>query len=389
VTRSKNRDRKKSGGKQAKRIQRPRLIVLAYAFFVLLVCGVFTVRHLRAPSEAPGPPPIWPDEVEARVIAVLESHQAQEIRRHSLRYGAGTRLLEAVLPDSASLTRLNLAVTESLDELPVEILEVRSAERGRALNLRVGKGGVAILELRARIQRPATEAAAPVPPGLPKVAIIIDDLGHNQRSVVLDLVDLDHRLTFGVLPGRPHSMALARLCYDEGREVILHQPMEPLGAADPGPFALTAALSVAEIGALVPANLARVPCAVGLNNHMGSKATADAPAMSALLDAIDDQGGLYFVDSATGRESVALALARARGLPASRASVFIDARDEPESISKSLTTLRKVAERRGHAIGIGHPRPNTYEVLATRLGELEGAVWNLVPASVVVGLERI
>ena len=379
--------RKGQSGKKARRGPRPRVAVLIYVLLVFLICGIAAVRYLRAPRVPPPPERSVPERVEARVLEVLVEYGAGDVRSFPLRYGGGTRRIDVALPDSISLTRLNLALTESIEDLSAEIVERSLVERGHALKMRVSHEGQHFLELRARIRRP--EASLGSRPELPKVAILIDDLGHNQRAMVRDFIGLDHRLTFGVLPGRPHSVALARLCFETGREVIVHQPMEPISGLAPGPFAVMTEMSGARIRDLIHCNLARVPCAVGLNNHMGSKATADTRVMTAVIDAVAEAGGLYFVDSATTPHSSVRRIAEEHDLPCSVASVFIDAVDEPGAIAQGLSQLGRMAARRGHAIGIGHPRPHTYEVLATRLGEMEGDVWNLVPASVVLGLERI
>ncbi len=381
--------RKGSSSKKTQRGPRPGVAALVYVLFVFLVCGIATVRYLRSPRVSPPPERSVPEQVESRVLAILQEHGAGDIRSFPLRYSGGTRRIEVALPDSVSLTRLNLALTESIEGLSAQIVERSLVERGNALKMRVSHEGLHFLELRARIQRPDVSSGAPPELRLPKVAIVIDDLGHNQRAIVRDLVGLDHRLTFGVLPGRPHSIALARLCFDNGREVIVHQPMEPVGGLDPGLFALTTEMTGAQIRRVILGNLARVPCAVGFNNHMGSKATADARVMAAMIDAVAEAGGLYFVDSATTPHSAGRRIAGERDLPCAAASVFIDAIDEPGAIASGLAELGRMAAHRGHAIGIGHPRPHTYDVLATRLGEMEGETWNLVPASVVLGLERI
>lgn len=361
--------------------------MLAYALLVVLVAGVAALRHLQSNRLSPAESPPLATEVEERVTQVLLRFGAGPVRVDVPRYGDGSRLIDADLPDSVSLTRLNLALGEALDGLSIEAADCRLAEHGQTLDCRYEHAGALLVELRARRVFAQTGLDA-TGPELPKVAIIIDDLGHSQQQVVLDLVDLDPRLTFGVLPGRPHSRALAWHCYQGGREVILHQPMEPLAALNPGPYALTTDMEEEDLEGLLRANLDRVPCAVGVNNHMGSRATADSTLMAHFMAAMADQAPLYFVDSRTSIRSVALSAARRRGVPAAATTVFLDDQNEPEAIAAALDLLGRIAWRRGSAIGIGHPRQQTYEALALALGEMEGQIWNLVPASVVVGMER-
>ena len=90
-----------------------------------------------------------------------------------------------------------------------------------------------------------------------------------------------------MIPRLRHSTESAEAAHLAGHEVILHQPMEPEpGDANPGDGALLVGMGRRQVAKLLAENLDDVPHAVGLNNHMGSRATADEELMDAVLGAV-------------------------------------------------------------------------------------------------------
>ena len=121
-------------------------------------------------------------------------------------------------------------------------------------------------------------------------------------------------LTLSVLPHVRYGDAIARDARAAGKGVMLHLPMEPRSGAYPGPGEVKVAMDDAAIAAQVHDDMASVPLAAGVNNHEGSRATADDRVMRAVSAAIAEHH-LFFVDSRTGADSVA---ARTRRRPGSR-----------------------------------------------------------------------
>lgn len=220
---------------------------------------------------------------------------------------------------------------------------------------------------------PATEPADGGASAGPRVALVIDDLGQRLGGPDAALLDLPVPLTLAVLPGRPQSRAIAdRATTPRGpddparRELFLHLPMEPEGypSPDPGPGALLRGQSPAQVAGLLDGALASVPGAVGVNNHMGSAATADSLLMSALMAALAERG-LRFLDSLTTPRSVAWRAAREAGVPTTRNRIFLDAAPADEAtIAARLAELVATARRSGAAVGIAHPHAATAAVLA-------------------------
>jgi uncharacterized protein len=196
-----------------------------------------------------------------------------------------------------------------------------------------------------------TPVAGPVHPvTLGRLAIIIDDAGYD-LGALQPFLELPMPLAISVLPNLPHSVEAARRVRDAGKELLLHLPMEPEGGEDPGPGALRTTDAADELERLLDSALATVPGAVGVNNHMGSKATADRAFMAVLLAALGRRN-LFFVDSRTTNLTVAAEEAGKLGVPYLARKVFLDAVDG--GIEESLASAVDAAARGGFAVAIGH-----------------------------------
>ncbi|MFB3923891.1 MAG: divergent polysaccharide deacetylase family protein [Terriglobia bacterium] len=219
---------------------------------------------------------------------------------------------------------------------------------------------------------------------LRRAAIIIDDLGQDLAAANA-LLGFPYPLTFSVLPHLPHSAETAEKAHREGREVMLHLPMEPESSAKPGPGEIRVGMREAEVDRLLDQNLGSVPYAAGVNNHMGSRATTDAALMREVVKVLH-QRRLFFVDSRTTAQSVAFEVARKEELPSFYRSVFLD---DTETVPYTLGQLREflhVIESQGVAIAIGHPYPSTIQALRRFLPEFERSDIQLVPASELLSL---
>jgi polysaccharide deacetylase 2 family uncharacterized protein YibQ len=223
----------------------------------------------------------------------------------------------------------------------------------------------------------------PPPRALPKVAIIIDDLGYDRR-IAAKFLALDPGLTFSVLPFTPHTRSIARSIRKRGRELMLHLPMEPIEypTTDPGPGALLTHMSPDQLIAQLRRDLAAVDGIKGVNNHMGSKMTAESTQMYQIFSVLK-QRDLYFVDSRSTARTVGRPSARLFQLPFAERDVFIDHVNEPGFIRHQLDELVRIARKTGVAVGIAHPSPTTLRILQELLPEMKSKV-ELVPVSEVV-----
>ncbi len=234
-------------------------------------------------------------------------------------------------------------------------------------------------------EEPAAQVvSAPGPAPVARVAVLIDDLGARTADVER-LLALGVPLSYAVLPYEPKTKEVAALLASRGAEVLCHLPMEPEGNEDPGPGALAEGMSAGEVARRTRAAIEAVPGAVGVNNHMGSRLTADPTAMHAVLGVVAERG-LFFVDSRTTAESVAEEVARELGVPNAARDVFLDAEIDTPSIAAELDRLLDLARARGAAIAIAHPHRATLELLERELPRLKARGFELVPVSYL--LER-
>jgi polysaccharide deacetylase 2 family uncharacterized protein YibQ len=220
-------------------------------------------------------------------------------------------------------------------------------------------------------------------------AIIIDDLGGNLEAA-RQLLALPYSLTFSVLPYLRDSVETAEEAHRAGYEVMLHLPMEPEAGsqASPGKGEIHIGMTSFEVEHILQSDLASVPHAVGVNNHMGSRATADPRLMTAVMRSLAGHH-LYFVDSRTTAASVALEAARQQGLPAFYRSVFLDDIETAPYTLGQLRQFRRVLEEQGTALAIGHPYPTTIAALAKFLPQLESDEVQLAPASRLMRLPEV
>jgi hypothetical protein len=152
---------------------------------------------------------------------------------------------------------------------------------------------------------------------------------------------------------------------------------------DPGPNALLVDLAIDELQRRIDWNLSQFDGYVGINNHMGSRFTANAGALAEVMVELRRRG-LLFLDSRTGGNSLAVTAAHEHGVPVVARDVFIDHVQTPEAVRAALEEIERVARRNGHAIAIGHPRDITIEALAEWLPQLETRGLRLVPVSALV-----
>lgn len=208
-------------------------------------------------------------------------------------------------------------------------------------------------------------------PGGPRVAIVIDDMGHD-RSRLTEIISLDMSITVAVLPGRRFSEEIAESAYAAGLEVIVHLPMEPVDSEknDPGDGALYTRMTPEEVRSGVIGALRGVPHATGVNNHMGSLFTSNERLMREVIEVVRERG-IFFLDSRTTPGSVGYSLTREMGARGAARSVFLDNERKVDYITERLDELVRIAGKNGSAIAIGHPYPETIEALRKAVPAIE------------------
>ncbi|MQX34945.1 divergent polysaccharide deacetylase family protein [Roseospira navarrensis] len=227
----------------------------------------------------------------------------------------------------------------------------------------------------------------PHPGQRPMIAIVMDDLGLD-RARTARVAALPGPLTLSFMAYAPDLPAQSLAGAAFGHELMLHMPMQPGSrTVDPGPGALMVDLPAAENRRRLERALAAFTGYVGLNNHMGSRYTADAAGMRVVMD-VARRRELLFLDSRTTGASVAPRLAGAAGVPFLERAVFIDHDPGRPAAERQLAELERQATRHGHAVAIGHPRDATIAAVSGWLGPVLERGFALVPASAIPRFAR-
>jgi len=218
----------------------------------------------------------------------------------------------------------------------------------------------------------------------PRIAIIIDDLGY-ERAAGERAIRLPGPVAYAILPDTPRATYLAEFAHADGKEVLLHLPLQAerdLANAEPGSLLLD--MSQKEFTTAFTVSIDSVPHIIGVNSHRGSLLTRHPGHMSWLMEEIGRRKGLFFVDSYTTAQSVALDIALENGVPAVRRDVFLDPDPSPRTVVREFARLKKLALLQGFAVGIGHPYPATLDYLEQALPTLQDDGFDFVSISELV-----
>ncbi len=241
--------------------------------------------------------------------------------------------------------------------------------------------GKAIKERKAVLPKKAAAKAGRAA----RVAIILDDAG-GKTPDYKGIRSIREPLTISVIPDLPDSQSVAKALADAGFEIMLHLPMESVNGSyrKSGGGMVACSASDQEIRKTVLDDLSSVKCAVGVNNHMGSKATADERVMKDVFNTLKGRG-LYFIDSRTSDRSVAFKLARNFRIRCAENNMFLDSETSEAYVETNFRRLIAAARQRGSAIGIGHAtRPATISALKKLMPEYEKDGVKFVYASELV-----
>jgi len=234
--------------------------------------------------------------------------------------------------------------------------------------------------------KPAWVRYAVPPPNIgnkPMIAVVIDDLGVDRRRSE-KVVGLPGPLTLAWMTYADNLRGVTQLARGRGHELMVHMPMQPMSESyDPGPDVLEVGLKADELRRRIRWGLNRFDGFVGINNHMGSRFTADRAGMSVVMEEIKARG-LLFLDSVTTQKSVAPDLARQYDVPFAARHVFLDNDMSVTAVREQLAKTESYARKHGAAIAIGHPHDGTIEALSGWLPSLAAKGFVLVPVTTIV-----
>ncbi len=217
-----------------------------------------------------------------------------------------------------------------------------------------------------------------------QIAVIMDDMG-GSLPFLRELLRLNIIITPSILPGMSRAASATALLQEEGREYMVHMPMEPRSypRTNPGPNALLLGQTEAETRRLVQSYMTAVSGAVGGNNHMGSRYTAESDAMRVVLSELKKHG-LFFIDSRTIGNSVAFSEARNMGVKTATRNIFLDNEEEVSYIRQQIRKMVSMAGKNREIIAICHPYAETLEAFRQEQEWLRQQSVDFVSASKLV-----
>lgn len=273
--------------------------------------------------------------------------------------------IRSEVPGDLPLAMCNLALTRLAQRLGGDVLEGREDQRAMLVSLRVGLGseGTNLITLKQNSKLKRRTG---------RLAIVIDDFGYQDRSLIASFCAILQPITFSIFPEEEETVWTAEQARKCGHGVMVHLPMEPIDypARDPGTNAIFTDYAPERIQKIAQDALLAVPGARGVNNHMGSRATQDDATMMAVMSVVKNQK-FFFIDSMTSRQSVAYDVAQKSGIRSARNTMFLDHNEETAAVVKRLYALAEQARVEGTVIGIGHAKEGTLKALQQVLPELQ------------------
>ena len=243
-----------------------------------------------------------------------------------------------------------------------------------------------LLVLPAYLSVPALAATSKTNSTPAYVAIIIDDLGNNEH-LGKRAAKLPGPVACAILPHTRFAKVIADTAHKQSKEVLLHLPMQSSDDHELGPGNLLSSMPSRELRLTLGFDLESIPYVSGINNHMGSQFTRDSRQMDRFMRILSTQHQqLFFVDSLTTPESTVAQSASKYKVPYLVRDIFLDNERTKEAIESQFDRLLRIANRRGYAIGIGHPYRETLAVLERRLPELVKANIQIISLSTMLSL---
>lgn len=186
-----------------------------------------------------------------------------------------------------------------------------------------------------------------------QIYVVIDDLGLSMEQAQRFL-DIPVPMTLAVLPQRKKTAEVcAAIARSPGKEIILHQPMEPKNQSNPGGGCIFDDTPPAEAVKIMDMNLATVSGAKGMNNHMGSCVSENPEVMRTVLQYCKAHN-LFYLDSKTAYHSAVKRIAAEEGMHFEERHVFLDIQHDREYIRRMWNSAVEKAGQNGYVIAIGH-----------------------------------
>ncbi len=286
------------------------------------------------------------------------------------------------LPAGRTLLQINVAIDRALSGSGGRVRTCVEKKGGRVIEMEIGTRRTithrCVFRISRRISKETTR------PTGPSITVIVDDFGYFNNRLVREFLALEVPFTVSVIPGLKHSEKICRQAREAGKEVLCHLPMEPeKNGSDQGDIPLVrTAMSGREIKKIVEKALESTPGVIGMNNHMGSKATADMRVMGSVMK-VCRKKRLFFVDSYTTSKSVVAEAAEKAGVKTLRNDLFLD--NKGEDVRENMRKIISIASRRGRVTAIMHIRRGNADHLRWLAEEAEREGVRIIRLSDMMG----
>ncbi len=376
--------RKTNRRKSKKRKSRKKPFPLGLYLVIGFLCaGIIWLISIRPGEETPDVQEVAVEEVSdpgqaidaaARKLGIpqLQKAESQE-QKSKLKYDL------PIDRGKMDLTFANAIVKTELEKRGAKLTSGKAANSKQVLTFKSGKK-----EMEVNLYYDKTPAKAARSNKF--VAIVVDDFGSIKGDLLQEFLDLPREITFAIFPGMDNSVSTMERARSQGRETLIHIPMEPLDypAVNPGKDPILVQMGQAEVERTLNRALNELPHSLGINNHMGSLATTDAVVMGHVMEVLKKKGKV-FLDSRTSNVSVAYQTAQKMHVPAYRNDIFLDSPDISDAtLNRKLEQIRTMSAARNNIIAITHCHSGEkLAYLRTFIQKLKAEGYTLIPLSQV------
>jgi|GEM_PF-467766 len=283
------------------------------------------------------------------------------------------------LPEEVPAVTIIYEIIQEIKQLDLKVLQSEEDLRAEKSTITIGSEKLTLLTIifskNINLERKAG-----------KIAIIIDDFGYYDNETTEKFLNFNYPITLAIIPGQRHSTRMAELSKKSNKPIMIHLPMEAIEEkVENSEFTVMTNLPDSVIAERVRKAIAALPGAVGINNHMGSKATTDTRVMETVMGQLKSNKKI-FVDSKTTNKSVVSESAAKYGVKFAVNDGFLERNKNEDEIyiQRKLAAIAKIAKSRGKAIVIGHPYSETIKVLSKEIPKLEKMGFRIVPVTDLV-----
>ena len=216
----------------------------------------------------------------------------------------------------------------------------------------------------------------------PKIVLILGGMGLNEKLTRSAITQLPSEVTFAFAPYGNNIQAQVDKARDEGHEIFLQLPLEPVGfpANNPGPRTLLADAEAKTNQDNLTWLLSRFAGYAGVINYMGGRFLSTPSALKPVLTELKHRG-LDFIEDGSNNTSSTDAVASSISMPVLHGAAVIDQNPDPVAINAALDALEQQAQGGEIAIGTGTGLDVTISTVKDWIGAAQARGVVIIPAT--------